>query len=322
MLYIVSIARAERMSMISIVIVNWNSGGLLKNCIQSLLRNAEGYEILVVDNASSDSSLDFLQEFNERPAILRNERNIGFAAANNLGWRTSKGDAVLFLNPDTECFPESVSCLEKTLAADAGVWAVAGQLIGTDGKPQSEFNVRAFPSLGSLAAEMLLVDKIRKLNPWAHAHGAQEKSAVDVDQPAAACLMVARTALESLGGFDEDFYPAWFEDVDLCRRIRDRHGRIRYQPAARFLHHGGYSAVNMSRRNFLEVFHRNRILYFRKHHGIRAARRAKQWILSGLLLRSALALARSPAPGMSRKDSSKAFLYVARRIARLREAEL
>jgi len=308
--------------MISIVIVNWNSGLLLEKCVRSLMRHAAGCEILVVDNASTDSSLHFLREISEGVNLLQNLSNVGYAAANNLGWRAAKGETVLFLNPDIECFPESVSCLEKTLTADRGVWAAGGRVVAADGKPQTEFNVRAFPNLYTLAAEMLFVNRVRSLIQWSHALRAEAEIATDVDQPAAACLMVTRSALETLAGFDEAFYPAWFEDVDFCRRIRGHGGRILYQPAARFLHHGGYSLQNMSRRSFLEIFHRNQIRYFRKHHGAEAARKAKRWILSGLLLRSALALVRSPQPGVSRKDASKTFRDAARSIAALREAEL
>ena len=175
-------------------------------------------------------------------SILRNNRNIGFAAGNNLGWRASKGDRILFLNPDTECLPESIPRLEQTLISDHAIWAVGGRLVGPTGKPQFDFNVRSFPTIGSVASEMFFLDEIWPSNPWSHSvHPDDGGQPVDVDQPAAACLMVSRAALESIGGFDEAFYPAWFEDVDLCRRIRNQGGRIQFQPNACFLHHGGYS---------------------------------------------------------------------------------
>jgi len=96
--------------------------------------------------------------------------------------------------------------------------------------------------------------------------------------------MVARTALDAIGGFDEIFSPAWFEDVDLCRRIRNQGGRIQYQPGARFIHHGGYSLRRMRRQDFLVLFHTNQIRYFNKHHGPRTASRVKRWVILGLLL--------------------------------------
>jgi GT2 family glycosyltransferase len=301
--------------LISVVIVNWSSGQLLENCVRSLRKNAEDCEIVVVDNASIDSSLRFTVEGGAQIRILRNDRNIGFAAANNIGWRAGKGAFVLFLNPDTECLPGSVSRLAQALAADGAVWAVGGHLVGLSGESQTGFNVRTFPTVGRVAAEMLFLDEIWP-GTWRPRAGraASGSSPLDVDQPAAACLMVTRAALETAQGFDEAFCPAWFEDVDLCRRIRDLGGRIQYHPEARFLHHGGHSLSLLSRRSFLESFHTNQIRYFLKHHGPRSAGRAKKWIVLGLLLRSALSFAFPPARGESRVSSAKAYWKAARHI--------
>ena len=311
-------------TLISIVIVNWNSGPLLERCVQSLLGNAPGCQLILVDNASADGSLAFAQNLDRAElSIVRNDRNAGFAAGNNQGWQRSQGDRILFLNPDTECLPGSVSCLEHTLAADPGVWAAGGHLFSPTGKSQEGFNVRPFPTIGRVAAEMLLIDRI---GPAYRTSGARpaagEGEAVDVDQPAAACLMVNRAALDSLGGFDETFHPAWFEDVDLCRRIRNRGGRIQYQPQARFAHHGGYSLGRLHRQDFLEIFHTNQIRYFRKHHGPQTASRAKRLIFAGLMFRSALSIIRSPVPGMKRSDAARMFRGAARRVVQLREAQL
>jgi N-acetylglucosaminyl-diphospho-decaprenol L-rhamnosyltransferase len=308
---------------ISVVIVNWNSGPLLESCVRSLLRFAEGCEIVIVDNASDDSSLHFAEKVGNGIAILCNEQNLGFAAGNNLGWRVSKGDKILFLNPDTECLPESVNRLDQTFAADKMVWAAGGKLVSPTGQPQPRFNVRAFPSIGSVAADMLLLNEIWPCNPWSGLISPNDDThAVDVDQPAAACLMVTRKCMESVGGFDESFRPAWFEDVDLCLRIRNHGGRIQYQPGARFLHHGGYSLGHLSRKDFLEIFHANQIRYFRKHHGYKTAMRVKRWIMLGLAIRSALSLAWPPTPGISRAASAKMYWNAARHISLSREVVL
>ena len=309
--------------MISIVIVNWNSGKQLENCVRSLLKNAAGSQIIVVDNASTDSSLLFFEQLQGTPFIIRNSRNVGFAAGSNLGWCAGEGSHILFLNPDTECFPGSVDRLEQTLAADKEVWAAGGQLIGPSGAPQTNFNARAFPSVTGVAAEMLLLEEIWSLIRWS---GLIRKTGTaceaDVDQPAAACLMVSRAALETIGGFDEEFRPAWFEDVDLCRRIRNHGGRIRYQPEARFLHHGGYSLAHLAPQSFLECFHRNQIRYFRKHHGARNASRVKRLIVTGLLIRSAISIAYPLAAHESRTASAKSFWNAARFLSKLNETEL
>jgi N-acetylglucosaminyl-diphospho-decaprenol L-rhamnosyltransferase len=311
-------------TLISIIVVNWNSGQLLQHCVQSLLRNAAGCQIVVVDNASTDSSLLFAESIHSTDlSILRNRQNDGFAAGNNLGWQQSSGDRILFLNPDTECLPESVSCLEHTLAVDSAVWAAGGHLLSPSGTSQTDFNVRVFPSLGNVAADMLLVDGIWPANRKRKArHAADACNAIDVDQPAGACLMVARAALETVGGFDEEFRPAWFEDVDLCRRICNSGGRIQYQPKARFLHHGGYSLDRMPRQDFLEIFHTNQIRYFRKHYGLRAALRVQRLIVAGLILRSGLSIVFSPFPRIARFASAKIHWRAAQRIAGLQKAQL
>jgi GT2 family glycosyltransferase len=306
--------------MISVVIVNWNSGRLLERCIQSLHDNARQCQVLVVDNASTDISMQLALEVEPDLTLLRNECNKGFAAACNLGWRAARGDAILFLNPDTECFPGSVDCMERTLSGDRTVWAVGGCLVGADGKTQSDYNVRRFPSVGSVAAEMFFLDELhRALHRNRPSGGIVSGYAIDVEQPAAACLMVARTALESVGGFDEAFYPAWFEDVDLCFRIHKSGGRIQLQPQARFLHHGGYSLDRMDRRDFLRHFHGNQIRYFKKHRGLPAAMQVRRLILAGLFLRSAISLAFPLIQGIPRKKSAGVVWDALKTLAKSRE---
>jgi N-acetylglucosaminyl-diphospho-decaprenol L-rhamnosyltransferase len=298
--------------MVSIVIVNWNSGTLLQNCIRSLLDNAVGCKIIIVDNASADSSLEFNTKAGADISIIRNERNIGFAAACNQGWQASSGAYVLFLNPDTEAYSGSIHCLERAFPMDGSVWAVGGRLVSRSG--QLDAYMRPFPTIGRVARDLLLIDELCSIIRRRSYQISNDKGPIEVDQPAAACLMITREALEKIGGFDETFYPAWFEDVDLCRRIWDRGGHIRYQPAARFLHHGGYSLNRMTPQAFLECFHTNQIRYFQKHQGKRAALRVRNLIVCGLLLRSAISLAHPIAEDASRLASAKAFWNAAQRI--------
>src|SRR5262245_14230336 len=140
--------------MISIVIVNWNSGPLLERALVSLAQGERVYEIVVVDNASEDFSLDFLRRVHFPLQVLRNSENRGFAAGNNQGWRATRGEQVLFLNPDTESTPGAVERMESRLKEDPSVWAVGGRLVSPSGELQAGFNVRAFPTLASVAAEM------------------------------------------------------------------------------------------------------------------------------------------------------------------------
>jgi len=304
--------------MVSIVIVNWNSGQYLRQCLASLGAHAPECETIVVDNASHDGSLDMGCSVLPQARVIRSAGNLGYAAGNNIGWRKSQGELVLFLNPDVACRPGAVARLAASLGRDSSLWAAGGQLLDPAGRIQVGFNVRSFPTLGSVAADMFLLDEIWPANPWTRKYRMtdwEHDSPRRVDQPAAACLMVRRAALETVGGFDEAFYPAWFEDADLCRRIHHAGGFIGYEPEARFLHHGGASLKVMSLQGFLEAFHTNQERYFRKHYGERVGRRVRRLIVAGMRLRAALSLIHPPS-GRPRRESARAYWVTARRLTR------
>src|SRR5512139_3165254 len=101
--------------MISVVIVNWNSGDLLRACLRSLREHAAGAEVIVVDNASDDGSHCGVPDWNPGARLVRNERNEGFAGGCNRGWRLAAGDSVLFLNPDTQATPGAVAAIRRCL---------------------------------------------------------------------------------------------------------------------------------------------------------------------------------------------------------------
>jgi GT2 family glycosyltransferase len=277
---------------------------------------------VVVDNASSDSSLDFTTKL-DGISTIRNGENRGYAAANNQGWRASRGNPVLFLNPDTEATPGAVNRLDQALEADPARWAAAGKLIGASGATQIGFNLRAFPTVASVAADMLLLDEIWPANPWTRRYrmlDADHDAPREVDQPAAACLMVRRPALERLGGFDENYQPAWFEDVVLCRRIWSLGGRILFEPGAVFIHQGGSSLRRLPPQEFLQYFHTNQLRYFYKHHGHAHGRRVRRLVILGLYLRSAASLLLPLVPDSTRVSSASTYWQAARHFALHREA--
>ncbi len=301
--------------MVSVIIVNWNSGPLLEWCIKSLRQYARDCEIVVVDNRSEDASLDFIGKLGSVILVLRNSENLGFAAACNQGWQASHGDKILFLNPDTECLAGGISALAERLEREEKVWAAGGCLLDPSGMPQIGFNVRAFPTIRDVAAEAFLLDEIWPGNPWTRGYRMEDwdhRSRRDVDQPAAACLMVRRPVLEAVGGFDEKFWPAWFEDVDLCKRIRNGGGRIVFEPDARFPHHGAASLGRMSQEEFLRYYHTNQIRYFAKHYGTRAAARVRHLVVAGLGLRFLIACAGVPVGGAAASSGRRAFWRAAR----------
>lgn len=254
----------------SAIIVNWNSGPFLVDCLRSIAETTRGYniEIIVVDNGSCDESLG--DSWNDFPQakILLNTENLGFAAGANVGIRAASGRFLLLLNPDVVARSGAILKLASFLSAHREAGAVSGKLLSPDGAPQIGFNVRSFPTVATIIYEALLlntlfphnrVNRRYRMLDWRH------DDVREVDQPAAACLMIKREVIEEVGLLDEQFFPAWFEDVDYCKRIKDAGWKIYFNPDAEFVH-WGVSLERMSYRDFLVVFYRNMLRYMRKHH--------------------------------------------------------
>jgi len=276
------------MATVSVIIVNWNAAQLLDACLSSL--RGEAAEVVVVDNASADGSADMVVQNHPDVRVLRQARNTGFAGGVNAGAEAATGGHLLFLNPDAEAAPGAVSRLSRFLDEHPDAAAVAGRLVDADGQPQHGWNVRRLPTLSNLVSELLLVDRIWPLNPWRRRWLSLDVDAAvhaEVEQPAAACLMVRRTAFERVGGFDDRYFPAWFEDVDFCRRLRSAGGRIWYCPDAVFRHRGGVARDRLGRTAFAQAWHRNLERFVRAHHGGGALLLVKGATVVGMTLRIA-----------------------------------
>lgn len=271
---------------ISILIVNWNSGDLLARCLSTL--DPHAHDIIVIDNASADGSGGRARERFPTVRVLLHPTNAGFAGGVNLGAGLARGDYLLLLNPDTEASPGAVERLGEFLKTHEQYGAAGGHLVGRDGRWQRGFNVRGFPTVASLAADLLLVDTLWPGNPATRRHLAShldEQTAADVDQPAGACLMIRAHAFRALGGMDERFHPAWFEDVDLCRRLRHAGWSIAYVPDATFVHSGGTALETLGLGGFSRVWYQNMYRYMRKHHGSVNALAIRSLVIVGMLIR-------------------------------------
>jgi GT2 family glycosyltransferase len=257
---------------VAVVIVNWNSGNLLRACIQSLQVTAPSVDIVIVDNASTDSSLELAGGFLNHVDVIRNSVNRGFAAAVNQGFAESSNSYVLVLNPDVRVMPRAVEALAKCLDADAKAGAVGGYT-------NEKYLPRRFPVATTFMKENLGFSSERTL--------ARPQARVAVDQPAAAALMIRRDAYDSVGGFDERFYPAWYEDVDFCQRLKSRGWEIYFLPDAEFQHEGGYSAAAMGTQAFAEAYYHNQIRYAQKHFGVLGQFGVRASMAAGMLIRMA-----------------------------------
>ncbi len=254
----------------SAVIVSWNVKDLLKKCILSVLDNTEhvkDMEIIVVDNASADGSADMVASTFPSVKLIRNLDNVGFSRANNQGIEASSGEYVLLLNPDTEVRLGAVDKLCSYLDRNTDTAGVAPKLLNADGSLQR--SILGFPTLGAMAARQLFVEYLWPDNPWSKAYNLPDHdygAVSDVDQPMGACILFRRSALEEAHGFDAASF-MFFDEVDLCFRIKKAGWKIRYIPDAEVVHYGGSSVKKWGAFNLSRHWTRSRNLFFRKHYG-------------------------------------------------------
>ena len=268
---------------VAVLVVTHNSARSVAGCLRSLGAVAETF---VVDNASADDTCRIVEETFPTVRLVRNPENRGFAAAVNQGIRASSSPLVLLLNPDAALLTPLDDMVRQCLMADVG--AVGGRLVGADGRPQVGFNVRSFPTPAVLACEVLLLNRLWPSNPVNRRYRQltwDPERPQDVDQPAGAFLMVRREVLENVGLLDEDFTPIWFEDVDLCRRIRLAGHRICYVPTAVAQHEGGHSLHGLSVEQRQLAWYGNLLRFAHKHFSASAFHCLRPMVLAGVALR-------------------------------------
>ncbi len=273
-------------STVSALIVSWNNREFLGRCLESL---PKGTEIVVVDNASDDGSADFIGETFPDVKLIRLDRNVGFAAAVNRGAAETTGTYLQLLNPDAEATPKSVERLVEFLDEHVTCGAATGRLLSMTEDWQRTFNVRRLPTFGTVAADLLLLNYVWPTNPLSqHAEGADitDQSSQAVEQPAAICLMVRRSVFMELGGLDERFSPAWFEDTDLCRRLLEHGWTIFFVPRSNFRHIGSMSVAALGDVRIKQLYYRNLERYMSKHNGWIGLIVTRTMIATGMGLRA------------------------------------
>jgi N-acetylglucosaminyl-diphospho-decaprenol L-rhamnosyltransferase len=301
---------------VSILIVTWNSESWISRCLAALPAACRSlhYEVIVYDNASADRSHQAAEASSiERLQVIAGAENRGFAAGMNQALEKARGQYVFFLNPDCELRPDSIQTLVEYLDRNAPVAAVAPLLIGEDGRPQREFQLRRFPTLNSFATDLLMVDELFPGNPASSRYRYRDldiTSPQPVDQPAAAALLVRRAACDDIGFFDERFFPAWFEDVDFCQRLWRAGYAIHVNPRAVATHHGGASLVHVRFEQFLSAWYRNLHHYAEKWFTPAQTEMLRWLVIAGMLLRiGAFCIGLSKAP-VSRWVAIQAHLAV------------
>ena len=236
-------------------------------CLDALAEMAPGMTATVVDNASIDRTVELVRRrtvADPRVKLVANRENRGFAGAANQGFQETGADEILLLNPDVRLRSPLSSlvdaCREHGLAA--------GQLTGPDGRAQSGFSIRRFPTPASLAFELLGINRLWPGNAVNRHYRYLDRDldqAGPVEQPAGAFLLTRRDVWEHLGGFDEDFHPVWFEDVDFCRRAVQAGYRIEYVPRVRAEHLGGHSVKKLPAARMELYWYDSLLRYGAKH---------------------------------------------------------
>jgi N-acetylglucosaminyl-diphospho-decaprenol L-rhamnosyltransferase len=242
---------------LSIVIVNWNTRDLLLDCLTSIHAHASQYELVVVDNGSTDGSAAAVQREYPDVKTISHTENQGYARANMIGFRATNGPYVLFLNSDTIIQSDAVTCLIDFLEREPQCAACGPRLVQPDGKTQP-FAFGNDPKLGYLLARASARIGIRApLHDW-------ESTAVQaVDWISGACLLVRRSAFEQVGGFDERIF-MYFEDNDLCLRLRSAGWQVVYDPLVAITHTGGASLSSCAHRR--EYYYRSLLYFYSKHY--------------------------------------------------------
>lgn len=252
---------------LSIVVLSWNTSDLLRTCL-SRVREGMGSlsaEVIVVDNASDDDSADVVAAEFPEVLLIRADKNYGYAEGNNIGIRAATGRHVFLLNSDTELQPDAATRLVAFLDQHPEYGAVGAHLLNLDGTTQRA--CMRFPTRWvAVGFDTWFGDRWPLkgvIDRYFHRDFDHEHSR-DVDQPPAAALVVPRRVFCEVGVLDPDLF-LFFNDVELCERIKKAGYFIRYLAEAKVTHHGGASTRRFS--NFALEWHRNRARYYLRAFG-------------------------------------------------------
>lgn len=295
---------------VSIVIVSWNTCGLLQKCLESVYNHPadELAEVFVVDNASSDGSPQMVARDFPQAHLIASQENLGFAGGNNLAIPLCLGDYILLLNPDTEVQPGAVQALARLLDERAELGAVGARLLNSDGSLQESAYPR--PTVARELWRLFHLDQLRPVAVYPMlSWGVDRPREVDVLKGAA--LMVRREVFDQAGLLDDGYF-MYSEEVDLCARMRAAGWKLAWQPQAIIVHHEGRSTRQAAETMFLKLYE-GKVRYFRKHHGPAAARTYKLV----LTLAAAVRLGLVPLSWLEGPQRGRKHRALARRYSRL-----
>jgi len=261
---------------ISVIIVSWNTRELLAEALRSLpCDNTElDLEIFVVDNGSQDGSVEMIRRQFPGVTLIENKENLGFSAANNLALQCVRSEYILLLNSDAELLPGALEAMASLLTSAQTAGLVGARILNPDRSLQASFV--DFPTLWR---EFLILSGLgrRIFGSWYPSYNPkQSRVPRPVDYVSGACLLVRRSAYDSVGGFDDTYF-MYAEEVDLCYRIWQGGWQVWYQSEAEVLHMGGGSSRSIPTKREADLY-QSRVIYFLKHHG-----RFSATVLAGMI---------------------------------------
>jgi len=329
---------------IATILVSWRDAPDLEDDVRSLAESARNaarrdlaLSLVVVGNGEGEMSVRpaAIEALWPGAVVIENAENRGLGPAANQGAASAAAaaaDVLLFANPDARADGDVFSALAEGFESRPDAVAIAPRLVDVGGLSNSDegrkrargielappgaedqrtFQLRRLPRLRSDLRELLLWDHLRPNGPGrrrARYADMDRDSIFPVEQAAGAALAVRAEAFRRIGGFDESFVPAWFEDVDLCARLAPA-GKIVYWPAARFRHAGGASSVRLGYDRFLPILYENALRYRRKHYTAPARAVYRAALAAGMLMRLAVLPFRPVVP-RPRPEAARAYRSV------------
>ena len=261
---------------LSVIVVSYNNAPEMAQCISSIQAACTTlqFEIFVVDNASQDHCAELVAQHFPEVTLIQSTVNLGFAAGNNLAFAQARGRYLALVNPDARPATESLAKAVAWMSTHPQVGLAGGRLLSEDGQDQP--SARGFPSLLN---DFLALSGLSSRFPRNRFFGRCDRTWANPAQPAqvdwvpGAFTLIAHSALEQVGFFDERFF-LYYEEVDLCQRMKQRGFEVWYQPEWRAVHIGGVSSARVAGAHFnrhgsqLSLWRmRSTLLYYRKHHG-------------------------------------------------------
>jgi len=279
---------------VSVVIVSWNTRALTTACLASLAAAATplAWDAWVIDNASSDDSVDAIREMFPAVQVVANATNVGFAAANNQGIRLCDGRYVLLLNSDTVMAPGSLRDLVAFADARPAAGVVGPKLLNPDGSFQS--GPIPFPSLWTETMSTTGLGRRWRFAGYPSRGPEASGHAQRTDYVSGACMLARREAIACVGLLDEGYF-MYSEEPDWCWRMRQAGWETWYTPEAQVTHFGGQSTRQVRDAMYIAL-HRSKVRFFRLHRGVWPARCLVGVFLTANSLRYLLRTARGVTP--------------------------